>query len=238
MVSTKSSTKKNIAIIPARSGSKRIPQKNIKEFLGKPIIAYSIEAALNAGIFDEVMVSTNCAEIASVAKEHGAQVPFLRSHETAGDDSIIVDVLVEVVNTYASIGKEFDFVCCIFATAPLLESASLKESLQLLENTGADSIIPVIKFDLPIQRAFKISEQDKLEWFFPEFQLTRTQDLESSFHDSGQFYWVKTDILVNSHAIYTDNTRAFLLDTQTAQDIDTEADWKKAESKFHSRIIK
>ena len=177
-----------IAIIPARGGSKRIPRKNIKEFCGKPILAYSIEAALNSQLFDEVMVSTDDAEIADIAKQYGASVPFLRSAETANDFAILKDVLNEVLSEYKELGKEFDEICCILPTAPLVETADIIKSHEILEREKCISVVPVVKYSYTIFRSLKI-ENGRLDMNWPENFPKRSQDLPDAYHDAGLFYW-------------------------------------------------
>ncbi|HRR10048.1 MAG TPA: pseudaminic acid cytidylyltransferase [Rhodothermales bacterium] len=217
---------KNLAIITARGGSKRIPKKNIKLFCGKPIIAYSIEAALSSGLFDEVMVSTDDEEIRLVAEKYGATVPFLRSEETANDYAGLSVVIEEVKNEYQKREMNFDFVCCILPTAPLISVAALQKGFALLKERKADVILPVVKFSYPIQRAFKMTD-DTLEMFYPEFYEYRSQDLEPAYHDSGQFYWMKYDKSLKSK-----NKLGYEISEIEAQDIDTESDWKLAELKY------
>ncbi len=229
---------KRLAIIPARSGSKRIKNKNIKFFFGKPIISYSIKASQESGLFDEIMVSTNCSNISSIALEHGAKVPFLRSEENSTDNAILVDVLTEVLQTYEKSGLFFSHVCCIFATAPMITAKELIAGWQLLLKTEADSVIPVVPFTHPIQRAFKIQDNNHLDWFFPEFQLTKTQDLALSYHDAGLFYWVNSKTLLQKGQIYTNNTQALVFNQDAVEDIDTEQDWVRAEQKFKNRFLK
>ncbi|WP_373056140.1 pseudaminic acid cytidylyltransferase [Zunongwangia sp. H14] len=222
---------KNICIIPARGGSKRIPRKNIKEFLGKPIIAYSIEAALNSGLFEEVMVSTEDKEIAEIAKKHGARVPFLRSSKNADDYATTIDVLKEVVQQYEENGKIFNNICCIYPTAPFTTEKLLKEAFQQLEEENRDAVFPVIPFSYPIQRALKIQNR-KVSFFYPQFENTRSQDLEKSFHDAGQFYFFKKAEFLKNNTIFTKNTGGVVISDLEAQDIDNISDWKIAEIKY------
>jgi pseudaminic acid cytidylyltransferase len=223
---------KRLAIIPARGGSKRIPRKNIKNFLGKPIIAYSIEAALKSGLFDEVMVSTDDAEIAEIAKKFGAKVPFLRSAKNADDFATTADVLVEVLETYNAQNQAFDTMCCIYSTAPFITSERLQEGCELLETKKYSTVLPVLKFSFPIQRAVSLDTVNKVAFFQPEYQLTRSQDLTAAFHDSGQFYWLSVSSFVETKKIWTDNTGAIILTEMEVQDIDTLEDWEIAEFKY------
>lgn len=222
----------NLAIIPARGGSKRIPKKNIKFFLGKPIIAYSIEAALKTELFDEVMVSTDDEEIAEIAIRYGATVPFLRSHKNADDFATTFDVINEVVLKFKSINKIFDYTCCIYACAPFVTKNKLSDAFDILQKESFDSVLPITPFGFPIQRAFKIDKNNKTAFFNPEFSLTRSQDLEQSYHDVGQFYWMNTNKCLQKKAVITDNTGSIVISEMQAQDIDTELDWKLAELKY------
>jgi len=215
----------NLAVIPARGGSKRIPRKNIKEFLGKPIIAYSIEAALKSELFEEVMVSTEDREIAKVAEKYGAKIPFLRSKQTADDYATLADVVDEVKETYQEYGKTYDKICCILPTAPLVTVSLLKKGFFLLSENNVDSVMPVVRFSYPIQRAVKMNN-GLLEMFNPEHARTRSQDLEPAFHDAGQFYWMKFE-----KGMKGDGKMGFEVPEYAVQDIDTEEDWKIAEMK-------
>lgn len=223
---------RSVAIITARGGSKRIPRKNIKAFLGKPIIAYSIAAALEAGCFDEVMVSTDDREIADVALGFGAKVPFFRSAETSNDFSTTADVLVEVLNEYRGRGEEFTNACCIYPTAPFVTAEKLKRGYDLLTSSGADSAVPVVRFSYPIQRALKI-EDGCLRMIWPEHLNSRSQDLMPAYHDCGQFYWFKVERFLQSRRIFADHAVPIEIPESEVQDIDTEEDWKIAEMKYH-----
>lgn len=222
---------KNIAIIPARGGSKRIPRKNIKDFLGKPIIAYSIEAALNSGVFGEVMVSTDDVEIAKIAKKYGAKVPFFRSPELSNDMAMTAPVLVEVLNEYKKLGKEFDYGCCIYPCAPFINTGKIKDGLKLMIEKNASTAVPVVKFSYPIQRALKI-EENLLSMIYPENINARSQDLMPSYHDIGQYYWFKTDKFLTEPNLFSENTVAIVTAESEVQDIDTPEDWKIAEIKY------
>ncbi len=222
----------NLCIIPARGGSKRIPKKNIKDFLGKPIIAYSIEAAINSGLFDEVMVSTDDAEIAEVARKYGAKIPFLRTAETANDYATTFDVIEEVLLKYKEFNKIFDFTCCLYACAPFVTDKKLADSFKILQKNDFDSVFPVMSFGFPIQRALKKGIDNKINFFYPEFSLTRSQDLEQSYHDAGQFYWMNTETCLEKKGIVTDNSGSIIVTELEGQDIDNETDWKLAELKY------
>lgn len=226
-----SSLSRSIAIITARGGSKRIPRKNIKDFLGKPIIAYSIAAALEAGCFEEVMVSTDDREIAEVALRFGAKVPFLRSAEMASDFATTADVLVEVLNDYRQQREEFEYCCCIYPTAPFVTAGKLRLGHDLLLKTGADTALPVVRFSYPIQRALKI-EGNRLGMIWPEHLNSRSQDLMPAYHDSGQFYFFRVERFMATQKLFgSDTVPIELLETEV-QDIDTEEDWKIAEMKY------
>lgn len=223
---------KNIAIIPARGGSKRIPRKNIKDFLGKPIIAYSIEAALQSELFDEVMVSTDDNEIAEVSKKYGANVPFMRSKKNADDFATTAEVLLEVLSEYKKLGNEFEYMFCIYPTAPFVSAKKLNDSFELILKSKVDSVVPVVKFSYPIQRAFRITEENILEYIWPVNINKRSQVLETAYHDAGQFYWSKTESFVKAQSLVCGITLPFVLSEMEVQDIDNEEDWKLAEVKF------
>lgn len=221
---------KKIAIIPARGGSKRIPRKNIKDFLGKPIIAYSIEAALKSELFDEVMVSTDDEEIAMVARRYGAKVPFMRSAENADDFSTTVDVLLEVLARYEKInGKLFDYGCCIYPTAPFTTAKQLLNGFEKLKEGGYETLFPVVGYSYPIWRSLKVEEK-KVEMLWPEFLASRTQDLPQTYHDAGQWYWFNGSKLKGS--LFTANSGCVKIEEREVQDIDNESDWLFAEIKY------
>lgn len=221
----------NLAIIPARGGSKRIPKKNIKPFLGKPIIAYSIEAALKSEIFDEVMVSTDDPEIVKIALQYGAKVPFLRSNENANDYAVLADVILEVINQYTALDKHYNNVCCLLPTAPFVTSYKLKKAYSVFKDKNYDSLFPVLEYSFPIQRSLKI-EDNKVKMVWEEHLNTRSQDLESRYHDSGQFYWVKRNNFLEEKKLFTSNTGSYIISHLEAQDIDNDVDWKLAEMKY------
>lgn len=224
--------KSKIAIITARGGSKRIPRKNIKLFNGIPIIKYSIDAAIQSGIFDEVMVSTDDHEIADIAIKYGAKVPFLRSQVNSDDFSTTADVIEEVVSVYyEKFGIEFDYLCCIYPTAPFISGARLFEASNILIEKNADCVLPVVKYGYPIQRSLKFENGlAKMNW--PENYLSRSQDLEPIYHDCGQFYFMKTSSLLNQKKLFADITVPIEISELEVQDIDNEIDWKLAELKF------
>lgn len=221
----------NLAIIPARGGSKRIPRKNIRNFLGKPIIAYSIETALESGLFDEVMVSTDDEEIAEVAKKYGAKVPFMRSNENADDHATTIDVLVEVLHSYQQQQTHFKNGCCIYPTAPLLKSSFLKSGYEKLINERFSAVFPVVEFSYPIQRSLKLREKGNAEMNWPEHLESRSQDLPKAYHDAGQFYWFNVEEILKEKKLFGNNSGAIVLPSTSVQDIDTEEDWKLAEMK-------
>lgn len=224
-----------IAIITARGGSMRIPRKNIKEFCGKPILAYSIEAALESGVFDEVMISTEDDEIADIAQKYGASFPFRRSDETAGNHAMTIDVMLEVVNEYMKIGKNPDIVCCIYPTAPFVTAEKLRKANALFEESKADAVIPVVKFSFPPQRSFVI-DGGYIKFKWKEYELSRSQDLEAFYHDAGQFYFIKTDAVVSQRTLVPKKTVPMIMDEMEVQDIDNMDDWNIAEIKYQAMI--
>jgi N-acylneuraminate cytidylyltransferase len=222
---------KSLCIIPARGGSKRIPRKNIKPFMGKPIIAYSIEAALKSGLFDEVMVSTDDEEFAEVAKQYGASVPFLRSEATANDYAGTEDVMAEVISEYRKLGKEFDTFCCLYSTAPFVTADRLKEAYALLSD-NVDAAFTVVQYSYPIQRSLKVNADKYVEMNFPQYYDARTQDLETIYHDAGQFYFVKVKTFEAENTLWCKRTAPLVLSELEVQDLDTLTDWQLAEMKF------
>ncbi len=221
----------NIAIITARGGSKRIPKKNIKGFLGKPMLVYAIEACLRSAIFSEVMVSTDCAEIADIAKHYGAKVPFMRSAETSNDFAGTYDVLKEVLLEYQKLGKSFNNVCCVYPCVPFLKSETLKMAYQEMINRQVDALMPVCKYPVPIEWAMRL--QDGL--LIPndrDAQKIRSQDLESKFFDVGMFYFFKTDVVLSGKMAVPTKTFGYIIPELECQDIDNEDDWKIAELKY------
>lgn len=221
----------SIAIITARGGSKRIPRKNIKPFLGKPIMTYSIEAALSSGLFDTVMVSTDDEEIAQIAKEYGAQVPFYRSERTSNDYAATADVVSEVLEEYAKCGIYYETACVIYPTAPFLTVDALKEAMEILLSGDADGVMPVVKFSFPPQRSV-VMRNGFLVPSDPESMKMRSQDLEPHYHDCGQFYCIRVASFLKQRAMVMAHTMPYLQDELTVQDIDTEEDWKIAELKY------
>lgn len=221
---------KKLAIITARGGSKRIPRKNIKEFCGKPILCYSIEAAFASQAFDEVMVSTDDAEIAEIARSAGASIPFFRSAEMSGDYASTDDVIMEVLKEYEKRGLFFEAFCCIYPTAPFLTGKRLKDAMDLLET--ADSVMPVVPFSYPPQRGLIVNEQGFVERQFPEYATARSQDLQKIYHDCGQFYACRTAPFMKAGTTDVEKLVPLVLSEMEVQDIDTPEDWEIAEIKF------
>lgn len=226
----------SIAIITARGGSKRIPKKNIKIFCGKPIIAYSIEAALKSGCFDTVMVSTDSDEIAEIAKKYGAEVPFLRSAETSNDYATTADVLSEVLKNYIQKGKQYDWVCCLYPTAPFITAEKLKSAMECIRKSDATSLMPVVQYSYPPQRAL-IIEDNVLKYQYPSYEKCRSQDLKPIYHDCGQFYICKADLPLEKGTLIGDKAIPFILSEKEVQDVDTLTDWALAEVKYRTFII-
>lgn len=221
-----------IAFIPARGGSKRIPRKNIKPFCGKPMIAWSIEAARASGLFDHIVVSTDDAEIAEVAKVYGAEVPFMRPAELSDDHTSTSPVLAHAIEWYRERGHMPDPVCCIYATAPFITAADLQRGLQTLTNTGSDFAFSVTSYAFPIQRAIKLTKEGRVEMFQHEHFDTRSQDLEEAYHDAGQFYWGRPEAWLTGKPIFTVDSAPVILPRYRVQDIDTLEDWARAEWMF------
>lgn len=226
---------RQLAIITARGGSKRIPRKNIKEFCGKPILCYSIEAAKSAGVFDEIMVSTDDEEIAQIARSAGASVPFFRSSETSGDYASTDDVIMEVIKEYQKSGQEFEAFCCIYPTAPFLTGGRLKSAMELLKE--ADSVMPVVPFSYPPQRGLIVNKEGFVERQFPEYALARSQDLPRIYHDCGQFYACRTAPFLEAGTTDVQRLVPLVLSEMEVQDIDTLEDWEIAEIKYR-RLFK
>lgn len=222
----------NLCIIPARGGSKRIPRKNIKDFLGKPIIAYSIETALQSGLFEEVMVSTDDEEIAEVAKKYGAKVPFFRSEENSGDYATTADVLLEVIKKYEKLGKQFDNICCVYPTAPLVSSKHLQEGYRKFKYEERDTVFPIVAYTYPIWRGFQVDREGKSSMIWPENRNVRSQDLETVYHDAGQWYWIQIQAFKEQERLFTENSSSIILSSLEVQDIDVSSDWTITEIKF------
>lgn len=222
---------KAIAIITARGGSKRIPKKNIKEFCGKPIIAYSIKAALDSGVFDEVMVSTDSEEIAEIARKYGAKVPFMRSEKNSDDYATTADVLTEVLGEYEKRGESFDYMSCIYPTAPFVTGEKLCNAMNRLKEKGAIMAMPVVAFSYPPQRGY-IIEEGIMNMKWKENFSKRSQDLDKMYHDAGQFYIFEVKGFINKKGVIFEDIVPVIVDELEVQDIDNETDWKLAEMKF------
>jgi pseudaminic acid cytidylyltransferase len=218
-----------IAIIPARGGSKRIPRKNVRSLAGKPAIAYPIDLALNSGIFERVIVSTDDPEIAEISRRYGAEVPFVRNQELSNDFAITVDVIADAAQQVQSENEYVDFICCIYPVTPLLEIIRVKQALNLLESSRLDYVFPAIEFPSPIERAFKKGESGLIEFTYPEFAKTRTQDIEKSFHDAGQFYFGRHEAWIEKRPILNGNSTFIELSKNETLDIDDLEDWKLVE---------
>lgn len=227
--------KENIAIITARGGSKRIPKKNIKEFCGKPMIAYAIEAAIKAEIYDTVMVSTDSEEIAKIAKKYGAEVPFFRSEKASDDYAITADVLIEVLETYKRIGEEYKYMTCIYPTAPFVTAQKLQQAVEILKSQSASLVMPVTAFSYPPLRGY-IMQEGKLSMKWPEYYKCRSQDLETIYHDAGQYYCYSVKEFMKSSGIITEGIVPVVTDEMEVQDIDNETDWKLAEVKYRLMV--
>lgn len=226
-----------IAIIPARGGSKRIPRKNIKEFCGKPMIAYSIEAALESGLFERVIVSTDDVEIASVAIEYGAEAPFVRPENLSNDHCGTVPVIKHAIEWMISQGERPDAVCCIYATAPFVNKDDLISGSEQLYATGCDYAFSATSFPYPIQRALSIDRDMRVSMFNPELFNARSQELREAWHDAGQFYWGSCDAWLNEKPVFNSDARAVLLPRHRVQDIDTMEDWTLAEWSYKTIIL-
>lgn len=229
----------NLAIIPARGGSKRIPNKNIKPFAGKPIIAYSIEAAKKVNIFDRIIVSTDSQQIANVAVQFGAEVPFLRPSELANDFIGIDDVMLHALNwLQENDDLNVEYFCCIFATAPFIRPQDIRMGYDLLKKKKATTAFSVTTFDYPIFRALKLNGAGNVEMFWPEYLNSRSQDLTDAYHDAGQFYWAETKSYLNTKRFFSKNALPVILPRYLVQDIDTPEDWEMAELMFKAMQLK
>jgi pseudaminic acid cytidylyltransferase len=224
---------KRIAIIPARGGSKRIPGKNLRLFHGKPIIAYSIELALQSQLFDRVVVSTDAPEIREIALEFGAEVPFMRSAENANDHASTQAVLEEVLENFRAMGQHFQYGCCIYPIAPLVLPSDLLEGLHLLESTGCTSVFPVTTYSYPIWRSLRINDAGAISPTFPEFIGARSQDFEPVYHDAGQWYWFDVNRL--SDGLIAPASKVLVLPNSRVQDVDNFEDWKIMELKYAAK---
>jgi pseudaminic acid cytidylyltransferase len=221
-----------LAVIPARGGSKRIPRKNIKQFGGIPMIAWSIQAALQSQCFDRLIVSTDDIEIADVARAHGAEVPFMRPSELADDYAGTIPVVAHAIEWQNQHGVTATDVCCIYATAPFVRASDLRSGLEILHSAGADYAFSVTSYASPIQRAFRVTAEQRLEMFYPEHFFTRSQDLEEAWHDAAQFYWGLADAWLALKPIFAPYSAPIMIPRERVQDIDTPEDWKVAEMKL------
>jgi pseudaminic acid cytidylyltransferase len=228
----------NICIIPARGGSKRIPRKNIKNFCGKPIIAYSIASALESKIFDHVIVSTDDDEIAKTSIKYGASVPFIRPESLSDDYTTSIDV---IEHTHSWVQENFgsvNLICTLYATAPFTTSKDLLNAYEeILKHQDCQAVFPIVEFDFPIQRAIKLSDDGSIEMFQPENLLTRSQDLEKAYHDAGQFYWMKSEFIGSGISLFSDIARTIKIPHYRVQDIDTNDDWIRAEFIFKAMSV-
>ena len=222
----------NLCVIPARGGSKRIPKKNIKNFCGKPIIAWSIQQAVASKCFDKIIVSTDDTEIADLAKSYGADVPFMRSKTLSDDHTGTGPVISHAVKWQIENCQKPQYVCCIYATAPFIQLSDLQNGLKILKNFGPEYTFSATNYTYPIQRSFRIKKNKKIEMFYPEHYNSRSQDLEEAFHDAGQFYWGLTDAWLENKPILGENAMPILINPGRVHDIDTLQDWKIAEIKF------
>lgn len=218
----------NIAVIPARGGSKRIPRKNIKLFAGKPMIAYAINAAKESGLFEHIIVSTDDEEIAQVAKEHGAEVPFMRPAELANDHAATIPVIKHAIEACSALGWRPDHVCCIYPNVPFIQLADIQGAFNRLINSTLNYCYPVTEFPSAIQRALKLTDNNQTQPFYPEFEATRTQDLEHAYYDAGQFYWGKTHAWLTDAKIHSGGL-GYVIPNWRVVDIDTPTDWQRAE---------
>lgn len=221
-----------LAIIPARGGSKRIPRKNVKDFVGKPMIAWSIEAAIASGLFDHIIVSTDDSEIADISRTYGATVPFMRPPELADDYTETSVVVAHAINWCRAQLATPELVCCIYATAPFVSAADLEKGMSLLIETNSNFAFSVTSYPFPIQRALKLTKVGGVEMFEPEHLNTRSQDLEDAYHDAGQFYWGRPESWLSEIPIFSASSSPVILPRYRVQDIDTIEDWSRAELMF------
>jgi len=221
-----------IAVIPARGGSKRIPHKNVRFFCGKPIIAWSIEAAVGSDCFDAVIVSTDDEGIASVAREWGAEVPFIRPAALADDYTGTIPVLCHAIEWFSANVQKPAYVCCIYATAPFMQPEDLRKGFNTLLENDCNFVFSATSYAFPIQRAFRIADKGRVEMFYPEHFNTRSQDLEEAYHDAGQFYWGRSEAFINDNELFSNASIPIVLPRCRVQDIDTFEDWRRAEVMF------
>jgi N-acylneuraminate cytidylyltransferase len=227
-----------IAVIPARGGSKRIPRKNIKEFFGKPMLAWSIEAAMSSNLFDQIIVSTDDQEIAKVAESLGANVPFIRPEKISDDFATTTDVIGHAVEWMIEENYSVEAVCCIYATAPFIRFSDLQESYKIFNSGNWEYVFTATDFAAPIFRSFKKNQENGLEMFYPQFFDTRSQDLPEAFHDAGQFYWGKPSAWLDGKRIFDQHSTPLMIPRYRVQDIDTDEDWIRAELMAKSMLKK
>ena len=224
----------NLCVIPARGGSKRIKKKNKKSFCGKPIIAWSIKQAIKSKCFDKIIVSTDDSDIAKIALNYGADVPFLRPKKLSNDFIGTVPVISHAINWLTKKGHKLDYVCCIYATAPFLKTNELKESLKILKRSKSEYVFSATNYSYPIQRSFRIKKNKKIEMFYPKYYKSRSQDLVEAFHDAGQFYWGRTDAWLKNKPLIGKNSLPIIIPRIRVHDIDTNEDWQIAERAFNT----
>ena len=222
----------NLCIIPARGGSKRIPKKNIIDFFGSPIISYPIKTAKSTRLFDEIMVSTDCKEIAEVSKKYGASVPFIRSKGNATDKSPTIDVLFEVLNYYSLKGRKFDYVCCLYPFTPLMTTAILHSSFEIIKSNDVSSVFPVVAYNHPVQRGFTINKQGIIDTIDLKFFKRRTQSLRKVFHDAGQFYWFRPETLKKTKLIIDSQSKVVEMNQLEVHDVDSPEDLEMVKLKY------
>jgi pseudaminic acid cytidylyltransferase len=223
-----------LCVIPARGGSKRIPRKNIKKFFGQAMIGYSIKAALKSECFDQVVVSTDDTEIAEIAKFFGASVPFMRPDELANDYSGTVPVIKHAIEWFDDQGQSPSEVCCLYATAPFVKASTIRKAYEQMQSAQADYCFTVASFEFPIQRAIKVTAENRIEMLYPQHLETRSQDLEESYHDAGQFYWGKAEAFKQQKPLFSKSATPYILPRHLVQDIDTPEDWKRAELMYQA----
>jgi pseudaminic acid cytidylyltransferase len=225
----------SIAIIPARGGSKRIPRKNIKNFCGKPMIAYAITAARTSGLFEHVVVSTDDNEIAKIARDLGAETPFVRPDELANDFTATVPVIAHAIVACKGLGWNFEHVCCIYPSVPFIQIDDLNGALKLLKSSQSEYCFPITEFPSVIQRALKLLSDGKIQLFYPDYEKTRTQDIEAAYYDAGQFYWGSVVAWLNNSKILS-NGRGYVIPNWRVIDIDTDSDWQRAERMYLANL--
>lgn len=227
-----------IAVIPARGGSKRIPRKNIKSFYGRPMISYSIEGAKSCNIFDKIIVSTDSPEIADAARQSGADVPFIRPPELADDFTPTAPVLLHALEQLSRAGEGYQFLCCIYPTAVFIQPKYIMDGFKLIKTGKAETVFSVTSYSFPIFRALKIEDDGRLKMFWPEYEMTRSQDLTEAYHDAGQFYWLNVPRFIQSKKIYGDRAMPVVIPRSLVVDIDNEEDWEVAENLYRAHELK